>query len=173
MDEILIRGRVHKFGDDINTDIISPGQYLACSREVIAAHAMEGICPGFSSIVQKGDIIVAGKNFGSGSSRETAALALKDSGIAAIIAPSFARIFYRNSINIGLPALICVHSGELRAGDYLEVLPLMGKIKNISTETEYACEPLLENIARILKNGGLLNDLEQQYQIGNIQQKEI
>jgi 3-isopropylmalate/(R)-2-methylmalate dehydratase small subunit len=102
---VVIRGRVHKFGDNINTDIISPVKYMDQPPEVMAKHAMEAIDPEFASKVKPGDILVAGKNFGSGSSRETAPLSLKRAGISAVAAVFFARIFYRNAINLGLPAL--------------------------------------------------------------------
>jgi len=159
MDDRLIYGNVHKFGDDINTDVISPARYLAGTGKERALHVMEGIRPGFSETVKYGDVIVAGKNFGSGSSRETAASALKDCGISVIIAPSFARIFYRNSINIGLPVLICENCNEMNEGDRVEVNPLQGIIKNITSNKVFTCERIPENIMTILKNGGLLNDL--------------
>ena len=100
-----MRGTVHKYGDNINTDIITPGKYMELSIQEMAQHAMEGVDAEFASKVAPGDILVAENNFGSGSSRETAPLALKEAGISAVIAKSFARIFYRNAINIGLPAL--------------------------------------------------------------------
>lgn len=161
MDETMICGRVHKFGDDINTDLISPAQYMEFSDEVIAAHAMEGVDCDFLDKINAGDIIVAGKNFGSGSSRETAPIALKRIGISVVIAEFYARIFYRNCINIGLPALVCKEAHMICDGDVLEVLPSSGIIKNITRGKEYHCEPMSEDVMKIVKNGGLLNDLEQ------------
>lgn len=116
-----IKGKVHKFGDNINTDLISPAQYMEMSNEIIAQHAMEGADPEFMEKMKPGDIIVAGKNFGSGSSRETAPLALKNAGVSVVIAEFFARIFYRNSINIGLPVLMTKDTSSIQDDDELEV----------------------------------------------------
>jgi len=130
MDQI-IRGRVWKFGDHIDTDVIIPGKYLRTTdMSVFAGHAMEGIDPDFSSNVHQGDIIVAGENFGCGSSREQAPLALKHAGVSCVVAKSFARIFFRNAINVGLPIIeadiecvqgdmcnIDLHQGKVRCGD--------------------------------------------------------
>ena len=153
-------GRVHKFGDNINTDLISPAQYMECSNDVIAAHAMVGADPDFPKKIKPGDFIVAGKNFGSGSSRETAPIALKGIGVSAVIAEFFARIFYRNCINIGLSALICKQASEIDDGDELEVMPQDGIIKNLTQGKEYRCDPLPENIMKIIAHGGLLEELE-------------
>ena len=153
-------GRVHKFGDNINTDLISPAQYMEASNEVIAAHAMVGADPEFPKKMRRGDFIVAGKNFGSGSSRETAPIALKGIGVSVVIAEFFARIFYRNCINIGLPALICAQCGEIKEGDELEVLPEDGLIRNLTSGKEYQCDPLPPNIMNIIAHGGLLEELE-------------
>ena len=156
----VITGTVHKFGDNINTDLISPARYMEYSNDVIAAHAMEGADPDFSSKMKLGDIIVAGKNFGSGSSRETAPIALKGIGVSVVIAEFFARIFYRNCINIGLPALICKEANKINNGDKLEILPYEGIIKNLSSGAEYKADPLPAVIMNLVKRGGLLEDLE-------------
>jgi 3-isopropylmalate/(R)-2-methylmalate dehydratase small subunit len=118
-----MKGKVWKFGNDIDTDIILPGRYLIYTdEETLSKHCMEGICPNFKDKVNKGDFIVAGKNFGCGSSREHAPIAIKNSGINVIIAESFARIFYRNSINIGLPLLETPNISEyLEEGEELEI----------------------------------------------------
>lgn len=160
MKEIIMHGSAHVFGNDINTDLISPACYMEKSREVIAAHVMEGCKPDFPKSIQKGDFIVAGHNFGSGSSRETAPLAIKDCGIAAVIAVFFARIFYRNGINIGLPVLICPEAEKIEQGDQLEVDIAKGVIKNLSKNCEYACDPLPPNIQRMIECGGLLESLD-------------
>jgi len=159
----IIVGKARIFGDNINTDLISPAQYMECSNEVIAAHAMEGIDPLFTKRIQVGDILVAGKNFGSGSSRETAPIALKGAGISVIIAEFYARIFYRNCINIGLPALICTESPKINEGDVLEIHPMEGIIKNITQNTEYTCPALSYDIMQILKAGGLLPRIKNQF----------
>ena len=157
-----IHGKVHKFGDNINTDLISPAYYIGKADEIMIAHAMEGIDPNFSKKVQPGDIIVAGRNFGPGSSRETAPFVLKGSGIACIIAQSYARIFYRNAINIGLPVLIFEQVCEISNGDELEVDPISGNIANITTGKTYTCMPLPPNIMELVKDGGLIPHLKKQ-----------
>lgn len=160
MSTSTLRGSAHKFGSNINTDLISPAQYMELDNAEIAAHAMEGVDPDFPQKVRPGDIIVADSNFGSGSSRETAPIALKGCGISVIIAESFARIFYRNCINIGLPVLICQEAGEIAQGDILEVVLEDGIICNLTKGKKYHCSPLPENIMAILNHGGLLGDLE-------------
>jgi 3-isopropylmalate/(R)-2-methylmalate dehydratase small subunit len=165
MDNYIIRGKVHKYGDNINTDIISPGQYMELGYEEMAAHAMEGVDPDFSKKINPGDIIVAGNNFGSGSSRETAPIALKYAGVGAVIAGFFARIFYRNSINIGLPVMESVAVDEINDGDELEIDPLKGLIKNLSQNKEYQCSALPEHILDLIKSGGLVSVLEKEKNI--------
>ncbi len=127
-----ISGRVWKFGDNIDTDVIIPGKYLRTTdMSMFAAHVMEGIDPGFSQKVKKGDIIVAGENFGCGSSREQAPLALKHAGIACIVAESFARIFFRNAINVGLP--IIEAKIDCKESDIIEIDLENGIVKNKDT----------------------------------------
>lgn len=152
-------GIAHTFGDNINTDLISPACYMERSRQEIAAHAMEGVDPDFAKSVRPGDFVVAGKNFGSGSSRETAPRALKDCRVAAVIAQFFARIFYRNCINIGLPVLICPDAGEIGEGDRLEVDLGEGVILDLTTGRRFFCNPLPPNIQKIIASGGLLESL--------------
>ncbi len=161
MTKKVLRGDAHVFGDNINTDLISPARYMEKSAEVIAAHAMEGADPGFSSRVKQGDFVVAGRNFGSGSSRETAPIALKGCGVAAVIAVFFARIFYRNCINIGLPVFICPQADRIAQGDTLEIETEAGIIRNLTTGEAYACDPLPPNIRKIIDCGGLLESLNQ------------
>lgn len=161
MDKYMVHGKAHVFGDNINTDIISPAKYMEMSYEIMGAHAMEGVDPLFSSKVSKGDIIVAGCNFGSGSSRETAPLALKYCGISLIIAKFFARIFFRNCINIGLPVLTCQEVDNISENDELVVKLKEGTILNITREETYRCSILPPNIIEILDYGGLLGLLKQ------------
>jgi len=155
--EGIIRGRAYKFGNNIDTDQIYPGRYLELTEpEEIAKHAMEDADPTFSQRFVKGGIIVAGKNFGCGSSREHAAIALKTIGVSLIIAESFGRIFYRNCINIGLPLLICPKiSKNVDEGDVLEVNLETGAVKNITKNTEFKCQPLSEYALQILEAGGI------------------
>ena len=148
-----ISGRVWKFGDNIDTDVIIPGKYLRTTdMSVFASHVMEGIDPLFSQKVQKGDIIVAGKNFGCGSSREQAPLALKHAGIACVVAESFARIFFRNAINIGLP--IIEAKIECDENDTIEIDLEKGLVKNKGKS--YAGTRLPDFLREILADGGLV-----------------
>ena len=156
---ILLQGRVWKFSDNIDTDIIIPYKYKARSIDPkeLAEHCMEGIDPEFSKKVKKGDFIVAGRNFGCGSSREQAPVAIKACGISAVIAESFARIFYRNAINIGLPAIICKDiSKETNEGDLIELDLSEGVVKNLSTGKVMKANKQPEFLERILKAGGLI-----------------
>ncbi len=151
-------GRIWKFGDNVNTDDITPSPYLAVTEpEELAKHAMENLNPQFSKEVREGDIIVAGKNFGCGSSREHAPIALKASGLSLVVARSFARIFYRNSINVGLPVL---ESQELvdavEDGEKIQVDLEEGEITTSSGKI-IKTNPLPENVLRILEAGGLVN----------------
>lgn len=152
-------GKVWKFGDNTDTDIIIPARYLVTQDMVeLGKHCMEGIAPEFSSKVSKGDIIVAGRNFGCGSSREHAPLAILGAGISAVIAISFARIFFRNSINVGLPVLISKEAVEgSNEGDILEIDLESGKIYNKTTGKEYNSEPYPPQLVEIIKSGGLTN----------------
>jgi len=148
-----ISGRVWKFGDNIDTDVIIPGKYLRTTdMSVFASHAMEGIDPQFSQKARKGDIIVAGKNFGCGSSREQAPLALKHAGIACIVAESFARIFFRNTINVGLPIIEAkINCDE---GDVIEIDLENGNVKN--KDRTYPGTKLPDFLLEILADGGLV-----------------
>lgn len=152
-------GKVWKFGDNIDTDIIIPARYLVTQDiKELGRHCMEGISPDFSSKVSNGDIIVAGRNFGCGSSREHAPLAILGAGVSAVIAISFARIFFRNSINVGLPVLISKEAvEESNEGDILEIDLESGKIYNKTTGKEYKSEPYPPQLVEIIKSGGLTN----------------
>lgn len=152
-----IKGRVWKFGNDIDTDVIIPGKYLRTKdMQVFAAHAMEGIDPGFSKKAKPGDIIVAGDNFGCGSSREQAPLALKHAGIACIVAKSFARIFFRNAINIGVSVLECPDTDKINDGDELEVDLATGVIVNKTKGETFQATPLPDFVREIVDEGGLI-----------------
>lgn len=161
-----MKGKVWKFGNDIDTDIILPGRYLIYTdEETLSKHCMEGICPNFKDKVNKGDFIVAGKNFGCGSSREHAPIAIKNSGINVIIAESFARIFYRNSINIGLPLLETPNISEyIEEGEELEIDFKDGLIITESKKT-FKFKKLPPFMLNILKNNGLINYLKNQNQL--------
>ena len=155
------KGRVHKFGDNVDTDVIIPARYLnTASHKELAAHCMEDIDAEFVNKVQAGDIMVAEKNFGCGSSREHAPIAIKASGISCVIASTFARIFYRNSINIGLPILECDEAArEISDGDVVSVDFNTGVITNETTGKTYQAEPFPEFIQNIIQKGGLIKSI--------------
>jgi 3-isopropylmalate dehydratase small subunit len=159
---VRLKGRAWKFGDNVDTDTIIPGKYLHLTNiKEAASHAMEGLDPSFTSKIEKGDMIVAGRNFGCGSSREMAAAVLKELGIGAVIAVSFARIFFRNAINLGLPAIECPDTKEIMERDLIEVDLTSGEIVgerfNI-IKTSRLPEFMLE----ILRSGGLVQAKRQQ-----------
>ena len=155
---MVIKGRVHKFGDDINTDDIIAAKYLdSQDKKFLGAKCMENIDSDFSSRVKKGDIIVAGKNFGCGSSREHAPWAIKGCGVSLVIAKSFARIFYRNCINVGLPILVFSGVDEIKEGDFLEVNLAEGKIRDVTQKKEYVSEKFPPFMRQIISKGGLIN----------------
>lgn len=152
-------GKVFRYGDNIDTDVIIPARYLNTSEpSELAKYCMEDIDPTFSQCVQVGDMIVADKNFGCGSSREHAPIAIKASGVSCVIAKTFARIFYRNAINIGLPILECPEAVEgIGAGDEVEVDFSVGLIHNITTGKSYKAQPFPEFMQRIIAANGLVN----------------
>ena len=152
------KGRVFKYGDNVDTDVIMPARYLNTSDpKELASHCMEDIDSDFVKNVQKGDIIVANKNFGCGSSREHAPIAIKESGVSCVIASTFARIFYRNAINIGLPILECDEAVKsIEAGDELEVDFSTGVIKNITKNETYKGEGFPEFMQNIINSNGLI-----------------
>ena len=160
--KMTAKGTVFKYGDNVDTDVIIPARYLnIADPKELATHAMEDIDTEFVKKVQPGDIMVANKNFGCGSSREHAPRVIKDNGVACVIAASFARIFYRNAINIGLPILECAEAAEKIAdGDEVEVDFSSGSIRNITRDETYQALALPEFINGIIEHGGLLKSLK-------------
>ena len=156
-----IMGRVFRFGDDIDTDAIIPARYLNTSDpEELKKHCMEDADPSFPSKVGKGDIIVAGKNFGCGSSREHAPIAIKACGVSCVIASSFARIFFRNSFNMGLPIFESDEaSAEIREGDTVEVDASTGLIRDLTTGREYRARPIPAFMQELIEDGGLMEHI--------------
>ncbi len=154
-----IKGKAFKFGHNIDTDVIIPARFLTTSEpEQLAPHCMENIRKGFADEVSQGDIIVAGKNFGCGSSREHAPISIKAVGISTVIAESFARIFYRNSFNIGLPLFESKEAAEkINEGDEIEVDQTTGSIKNLTRNETYHSTPIPEFMQQLVKAGGLMN----------------
>lgn len=157
-----VQGKVFKYGNDVDTDVIIPARYLnTTSESELASHCMEDIDGEFIKKVQPGDIIVAGDNFGCGSSREHAPIAIKASGIKLIIAASFARIFYRNSINIGLPIWECPEAAaEIAAGDEVRADLDEGTITDVTTGKTFKARPFPPFIQNIIEAGGLINSLK-------------
>lgn len=148
------------FGDDLDTDAIAPGRYMKSGIEEIASHCLETVNPEFSKQATAGDAVVGGRNFGTGSSREQAPEALKHLGVAVLIAESFAGLFYRNAINLGLPAVACAQAKRIRQGDLLRVDFQEGWILNLTTAERLACEPIPPFLTSIIRDGGLLPHLE-------------
>lgn len=155
-DTKIIRGKVWVFGDEINTDTMAPGAYFKEPMDVMARHCLEAVDPEFAPNVQPGDIVVAGKNFGIGSAREQAPMALVHLGVSAILAESFSRIFYRNAINFGLPLLLLPQAGEIEAGQLLEVNPVEGIITNAAAGKTYKVEGIPQHLMHMIDAGGLI-----------------
>ena len=154
--------KAHKYGDNVDTDVIIPARYLNTSApEELAAHCMEDIDPRFAGDVRRGDILVAGRNFGCGSSREHAPLAIKASGIACVIAESFARIFYRNALNIGLPILECPAAADaISSGDEVSIDLGAGRIVDLTTGASFTAEPFPPFMMELIAAGGLAEYLK-------------
>lgn len=154
----MLRGKVFKFGDNISTDLIAPGRflYLRSNLPELAKHTLEDADPTFVGRVKKGDFIVAGKNFGLGSSREHAPLIIKMSGVNAILAKSVARIFFRNAINLGLPVLIC-DTDKINDGDTLEIDLRTGEVADLTSKTKLYVNPIPDIMLHILEEGGLVS----------------
>jgi 3-isopropylmalate/(R)-2-methylmalate dehydratase small subunit len=159
---MIIKGKTHKFSDDINTDDIIAAKYLVSTdSKELASHCMETIKPDFVKQVKPGDIIVAGKNFGCGSSREHAPLAIKGCGVSAVVAKSFAGIFFRNAINIGLPFLESMDVDKIDQGDELEIDLKRGTIKNLSKDQTYKTQAFPDFLQELVKKGGLMNYIKE------------
>ncbi len=155
---MIFEGTVHKYGRDVDTDVIIPARYLNTSDPAeLASHCMEDIDAGFVERVKPGDIIVAGENFGCGSSREHAPVAIKAAGVSCVVAASFARIFYRNAFNTGLPIVVCPEAArEAEAGDRLRVDVVAGRVENLTKGATYAADAYPEFMRELVESGGLL-----------------
>src|SRR5438874_5608437 len=144
------------FGDNVDTDAIVPGRYMKFGIEEIASHCMEALDPAFARSVKRGDFVVGGRNFGAGSSREQAPESLKHLGVAALVAESFAGLFYRNAINLGLPAVVCAQAKRIGAGDEITVDFEAGRIENRTSGETLVAEPIPSFLMQIVRDGGLL-----------------
>lgn len=154
----MASGRAWKYGDNVDTDVIIPARYLTTTDEAeLARHALEDLDPSFASSVEPGDVVVAGTNFGCGSSREHAPVALKGAGVGAVVAASFARIFFRNAINTGLPIVTCPEAvAAIQPGDTVEVDVAAGVVRDLTRGTSFRAEPLPEFVTGIVDAGGLV-----------------
>lgn len=164
----MLKGKVHKYGANVDTDAIIPARYLNISDSLgLAKHCMEDIDKDFLNRVKPGDIIMATTNFGSGSSREHAPIAIKASGVSCVIAKTFARIFFRNAIDIGLPLLECEEAVDnTEAGDILEVELSTGKIKNVTRNKEFTAKPYPEFMSQLIAAGGLIEYTKKRLGVG-------
>lgn len=168
MSAATIEGRAWVFGDAVNTDVMAPGLYFKEPLDVLARHCMAAVDPTFAASVRPGDIVVAGRHFGVGSAREQAPMALQHLGVGAILAPSYGRIFYRNALNFGIPALVFPAAGEIAAGDELRVDPVGGVVENRTTGSSYRVDGLPEHLAAMVAAGGLMPWLKQRIARGEI-----
>lgn len=148
--------RAWVFGDDVDTDALSPGIYMRAPLEELAKHCLETRDPEFAGSVRPGDVVVGGRNFGMGSSREQAAEVLCHLGVKAVLAISFAGIFYRNAFNLGLPAVVCTDAGRIGAGDEVELDLEAGSVSNLTTREDLRCEPVPGHLAGLVAAGGLI-----------------
>lgn len=156
-------GRAFVFGDDIDTDVLAPGRYMKGPIEELAQHCLEAVAPDFAKDVRPGDFVVAGRNFGMGSSREQAAQALKVLGVSAVIAKSFGGIFYRNALNLGLPVVVCADTGRIAPGDRVSLDLARGIVTNESGGVTLRSEPLPQFLLDMLADGGLVPHLEKKF----------
>jgi 3-isopropylmalate/(R)-2-methylmalate dehydratase small subunit len=153
-------GKAWIFGDNVDTDALAPGKYMKLGIEEIAKHCLETVDPAFAAGVGPHDVVVGGRNFGLGSSREQAAAALRHLGVAAVVATSFAGLFYRNALNLGLAVLTCPDASRIRAGDAVRIDAEAGRIENETTGETLACEPIPPHLMEMVRDGGLLPHLE-------------
>ena len=153
-------GRAWVFGDDLTSESLAPGRYMKFGVEEIAKHCLESVDPLFAAQVHAGDVVVGGRNFGAGSSREQAVGVLVHLGVSAVVAPSFAGLFYRNAFNLGLPLLVCSEAGSILPGDFVEIDFEAGHIGNLTQKRSIACEPVPAHLMALIRDGGLLGHLE-------------
>lgn len=156
-------GRAFVFGDNIDTDVLAPGRYMKGSIEELAKHCLEAVAPAFAGDVRPGDVVVAGRNFGMGSSREQAAQALKVLGVSAVVAKSFGGIFYRNALNLGLPVVVCAETASINESDKVRIDLALGTVTNETSGRILPSEPLPAFLREMLADGGLVPHLEKKF----------
>lgn len=159
-------GRAFVFGDNIDTDVLAPGHLMKLAPEALAKHCLAAVDPTFARDVKPGDFVVAGRNFGLGSSREQAAVSLKLLGVKAVLAPSFARIFFRNAINLGLPALVFDPAGKVAAGEALDLDLASGRLVNATRGETHQLKPLPPDLVKVIEAGGLMEMLKRRFANG-------
>jgi 3-isopropylmalate/(R)-2-methylmalate dehydratase small subunit len=155
-----VTGKAWIFGDEINSDLLAPGLYMKSSNEIMAQHCLESVDPTFAKSVQPGDIMVGGHNFGIGSAREQAALSLRILKVGAVLAESFARLFYRNALNFGVPCLFFPQYKEVQPGHQLRVDAVLGKVENLTTGKVYTVDPIPAHLMEMITDGGLMPHLK-------------
>lgn len=163
-------GRAWVLGDDLNTDVLAPGHAMKFGLDAIARHCLEAIEPTFAADVRPGDVLVGGRNFGVGSSREQAVQVLKHLQVAAVVAQSFAGLYYRNGFNLGLPLLVCPDAGTIRSGDRLAIDIKEARVRNLTQNRALACEPVPPHLVEMIRDGGLLPHLEKRIRSGALRQ---
>ena len=163
-----VTGKAWVFGDEVNSDVMAPGIYFKESVEIMASHCLEAIDPNFAANVQPGDIVVAGRAFGVGSAREQAALSFAHMKVGAILAKSYARIFYRNMLNFGVPALIFPEADEINAKDEVTVDAIAGTVENKTTGKSYTVSPIPEHLMEMISDGGLMPYLKKKIDAGEL-----
>ncbi len=168
MSQAATPGRAFAFGDNVDTDVLAPGLYMKKSIEVIAEHCLEALDPKFATTVRPGDVVVGGENFGMGSSREQAAQALRHLGVTVIVAKSFAGLFFRNCINLGVAPVECAETGRIKSGDLLAVDPIAGTIENKTRNETYKGVGIPAHLVEMVRDGGLIPHLEKRAKAGKL-----
>lgn len=161
-------GRAFVFGDNIDTDVLAPGLYMKKPIQELAKHCLEAVDPSFATTVRPGDVVVGGENFGLGSSREQAAEALRHLGVTILLAKSFAGLFFRNCINLGVAPVECPDTGRIKAGDLLAVDPITGTIENRTQNQTYKGVPIPAHLVEMVRDGGLIPHLEKRARAGTL-----
>lgn len=164
-------GRAFVFGDNVDTDVLAPGLYMKKPIEELAKHCLEALDPSFARTVRPGDVVVGGENFGLGSSREQAAQALRHLGVTVILAKSFAGLFFRNCINLGVAPIECAETGRIKPGDLLVVDPIAGRIESRTRGETYAGVPIPQHLVEMVRDGGLIPYLEKRARAGTLNQR--
>jgi 3-isopropylmalate/(R)-2-methylmalate dehydratase small subunit len=168
MTQAVAPGRAFVFGDNVDTDVLAPGLYMKKPIEELAKHCLEALDPAFATTVRLGDVVVGGENFGLGSSREQAAQALRQLGVTVILAKSFAGLFFRNCINLGVAPIECAKTDRIEAGDLLIVDPIAGKIENKTRGETYDGVPIPPHLVEMVRDGGLIPHLEKRARAGQL-----